>query len=254
MRRESPAARPREISSRSANSKAGAARRGSGHGTPPVCNTKAGTDGPRLPSRRASAAATHPAATAATPRPARPPTAPTSARPPPATRSIRGGAFTHGDRQGFCDRLGTGHAWLSQNDPFCDTGLRPIGWMSSVSNDRYFSADNRSAPLADVLIRPNCPQGAPRGAAWRLMHAGGSSAPPSPLSPSPWRRWSPVRPRPGPRPTNLRDRPCPRPRGRSDLEHPQPHDPTITGLTENRTAHLLFRPRRSLESALDPRG
>jgi hypothetical protein len=53
MRQESPAAGPREISSRSANSKALAARRGGRHCTPPDCNTKARTDGPRLPSRRA---------------------------------------------------------------------------------------------------------------------------------------------------------------------------------------------------------
>jgi hypothetical protein len=52
-RQELPAARPREISSGSANSKALAARRDGGLCTPPVCNTKARTDGPRLPSRRA---------------------------------------------------------------------------------------------------------------------------------------------------------------------------------------------------------
>jgi hypothetical protein len=75
-RQESPAARPRETSSRSANAKARAARRGGGRRTPPVCSTNARTTVPVCQAAERSAAATHPAATAATPRPARPPTAP----------------------------------------------------------------------------------------------------------------------------------------------------------------------------------
>jgi hypothetical protein len=76
MRQESPAARPREISSRSANSKALAARRGGRHCTPPDCNTRRAPTVPVCQAAERSAAATHLAATAATPRPARPPTGP----------------------------------------------------------------------------------------------------------------------------------------------------------------------------------
>jgi hypothetical protein len=141
--------------------------------------------------------------------------------------------------------------------PNTEAAVRDFQQNENLSVDGIVGKQTWTALLRHWLLSPSPASWLPRRQRdrtrppWPAPSSPPWPAPSSPAWPSPSRHWSLIRPWLRSRATKQRARPA----GDqlAEVTWNAPHTPTITGLTENGTAQLLFRARRSLESTLAAR-